>query len=175
MYCLLATESVKGLQFFSADQVLSPYVYVFYAAYIVALIFTPVVRHIAIHYDIIDRPDGIRKMHTTPMAYLGGVAVLLELARVLKEEGYIKNFKLLKDRKQGIVRVYLKYSPDESRVINGLKRVSSPGNRVYVGADEIPRVMGGLGVAIISTSKGVMADNQSRKMNMGGEVLCYIW
>lgn len=99
----------------------------------------------------------------------------LELARVLKEEGYIKNFKLLKDRKQGIVRVYLKYSPDESRVINGLKRVSSPGNRVYVGADEIPRVMGGLGVAIISTSKGVMADNQSRKMNMGGEVLCYIW
>ena len=99
----------------------------------------------------------------------------LELARVLKEEGYIKNFKLLKDRKQGIVRVYLKYSSDEARVINGLKRVSSPGNRVYVGADEIPRVMGGLGVAIISTSKGVMADNQSRKMNMGGEVLCYIW
>lgn len=99
----------------------------------------------------------------------------LELARVLKEEGYIKNFKLLKDRKQGIVRVYLKYSPDELRVINGLKRVSSPGNRVYVGADEIPRVMGGLGVAIISTSKGVMADKQSRKMNMGGEVLCYIW
>ncbi len=99
----------------------------------------------------------------------------LELARVLKEEGYIKNFKLLKDRKQGIVRVYLKYSPDESRVINGLKRVSSPGNRVYVGADEIPRVMGGLGVAIISTSRGVMADNQSRKMNIGGEVICYIW
>jgi small subunit ribosomal protein S8 len=99
----------------------------------------------------------------------------LELARVLKEEGYIKNFKLLKDRKQGIVRVYMKYSPDELRVINGLKRVSSPGNRVYVGADEIPRVMGGLGVAILSTSKGVMADRESRTKNIGGEVLCYIW
>ena len=99
----------------------------------------------------------------------------LELARVLKEEGYIKNFKLLKDRKQGIVRVYMKYSPDELRVINGLKRVSSSGNRVYVGADEIPRVMGGLGVAILSTSKGVMADRESRTKNIGGEVLCYIW
>jgi small subunit ribosomal protein S8 len=99
----------------------------------------------------------------------------LELARVLKEEGYIKNFKLLKDRKQGIVRVYMKYSPEEYRVINGLKRVSSPGNRVYVAADEIPRVMGGLGIAIISTSRGVMADRESRTKNIGGEVICYIW
>lgn len=99
----------------------------------------------------------------------------LELARVLKEEGYIKNFKLLKDRKQGIVRVYMKYSPDEFRVINGLKRVSRPGNRVYVGADDIPRVMGGLGVAIISTSRGVMVDRVSRQRNIGGEVICYIW
>jgi small subunit ribosomal protein S8 len=99
----------------------------------------------------------------------------LELARVLKEEGYIKNFKLLKDRKQGIVRVYMKYSPEEYRVINGLKRVSSPGNRVYVGADEIPRVMGGLGIAILSTSRGVMADRESRTRNIGGEVICYIW
>lgn len=99
----------------------------------------------------------------------------LELARVLKEEGYIKNFKLLKDRKQGIVRVYMKYSSEEMRVITGLKRVSSPGNRVYVGADEIPRVMGGLGVAIISTSRGMMVDRESRKKNIGGEVICYIW
>jgi small subunit ribosomal protein S8 len=99
----------------------------------------------------------------------------LEIARVLKDEGYIKNFKLLKDRKQGIVRVYMKYSPEESRVISGLKRVSRPGNRVYVGADEIPRVMGGLGIAIISTSRGVVADRESRKMNVGGEVICYIW
>ena len=99
----------------------------------------------------------------------------LEIARVLKDEGYIKNFKLLKDRKQGIVRVYMKYSPDESRVISGLKRVSRPGNRVYVGADEIPRVMGGLGIAIISTSRGVVADRESRKLNVGGEVICYIW
>lgn len=99
----------------------------------------------------------------------------MELARVLKEEGYIKNFKLLKDRKQGVVRVYLKYSQEESRVITGLKRVSKPGTRVYVAAEDIPRVMGGLGVAILSTSKGVMADNESRKRNIGGEVLCYIW
>jgi len=99
----------------------------------------------------------------------------LELARVLKEEGYIKNFKLLKDRKQGIVRVYMKYSQDDVRVISGLKRVSKPGNRVYVSASEIPRVMGGMGVAILSTSKGVMADSESRKKNIGGEVLCYIW
>ena len=99
----------------------------------------------------------------------------LELARVLKEEGYIKNFKLIKDRKQGMVRVYLKYTTEDSRVISGLKRVSKPGNRVYVSAGEIPRVMGGMGVAILSTSKGVMADRESRKMNIGGEVLCYIW
>jgi len=99
----------------------------------------------------------------------------LELARVLKEEGYIKNFKLLKDRKQGLVRVYMKYSPEEIRVINGLKRVSRPGNRVYVAAEELPRVMGGLGIAVISTSRGVITDKQSRKMNVGGEVLCYIW
>ncbi len=99
----------------------------------------------------------------------------LELARVLKEEGYIKNFKLLKDRRQGIVRVYLKYTAEDARVISGLKRVSKPGNRVYVSANEIPRVMGGLGVAILSTSKGVMADSESRKKNIGGEVLCYIW
>ena len=99
----------------------------------------------------------------------------LELARVLKDEGYIKNFKLLKDRKQGLVRVYMKYSPDESRVINGLKRVSRPGNRVYVKSDDIPRVMGGLGIAVLSTSRGVMADRESRTKKLGGEILCYIW
>jgi len=99
----------------------------------------------------------------------------LELARVLKDEGYIKNFKLLKDRKQGIVRIYMKYSPEEMRVINGLKRVSRPGNRVYVGAEDIPRVMGGLGIAVLSTSRGLMVDRESRTKNIGGEVLCYIW
>src|SRR5512135_2376674 len=124
--------------------------------------------------------DMLTRIRNANMAKLEKVDIpssnlKLEIARVLKDEGYIKNFKLLKDRKQGIVRVYMKYSPDELRVINGLKRVSSPGNRVYVGADEIPRVMGGLGVAILSTSKGVMADRESRTKNIGGEVLCYIW
>lgn len=124
--------------------------------------------------------DMLTRIRNANMARLEKVDIpssnlKLELARVLKEEGYIKNFKLLKDRKQGIVRVYMKYSPDEIRVINGLKRVSRPGNRVYVGADEIPRVMGGMGVAILSTSKGVMADKESRTKKMGGELLCYIW
>ncbi len=124
--------------------------------------------------------DMLTRIRNANMAKLEKVDIpssnlKLELARVLKEEGYIKNFKLLKDRKQGIVRVYMKYSPEEMRVINGLKRVSSPGNRVYVGADEIPRVMGGLGIAILSTSRGVMADRESRTKNIGGEVICYIW
>jgi small subunit ribosomal protein S8 len=124
--------------------------------------------------------DMLTRIRNANMARLEKVDIpssnlKLELARVLKEEGYIKNFKLLKDRKQGIVRVYMKYSPDEIRVINGLKRVSRPGKRVYVGADEIPRIMGGMGVAILSTSKGVMADKESRTKKMGGELLCYIW
>ena len=124
--------------------------------------------------------DMLTRIRNANMAKLEKVDIpssnlKLEIARVLKDEGYIKNFKLLKDRKQGIVRVYMKYSPEDSRVISGLKRVSRPGNRVYVGADEIPRVMGGLGIAIISTSRGVVADRESRKLNIGGEVICYIW
>ena len=99
----------------------------------------------------------------------------LELARVLKEEGYIKNFKLLKDRKQGIVRVYLKYSSEEFRVITGLKRVSTPGRRVYVGSNDITSVMGGVGIAVLTTSKGIMTDKSCRRENVGGELLCHIW
>ena len=99
-----------------------------------------------------------------------------ELARILKEEGFIRDYRLVKaGRPQGIVRVYLKYGPDQERVITGLKRISKPGRRVYARRDQIPRVLGGLGVAILSTSTGVMTDRQARREGVGGEVLCYVW
>lgn len=99
----------------------------------------------------------------------------LEIARILKEEGYIKNFKLIKDNKQGILQIYLKYEEGGRPVIEGIERVSKPGRRVYTGADDIPRVLGGLGIAILSTSRGVMTDHKARKMHVGGEVLCKVW
>jgi small subunit ribosomal protein S8 len=97
------------------------------------------------------------------------------LARILKEEGYIKNFKLIRDDKQGIIRIHLKYSEDRDKAITGIKRVSRPGCRVFVGHEEIPTVMNGLGINILSTSKGVMVDHQARKEHVGGELLCSIW
>ncbi|MEW6419636.1 MAG: 30S ribosomal protein S8 [Nitrospirota bacterium] len=98
----------------------------------------------------------------------------LEIAKILKEEGFIKAYKILKDRKQGILRVILKYVDNES-VISGLKRISKPGRRVYVGSKEIPRVMGGLGIAILTTSKGILSDMVCRRECVGGEVICYVW
>jgi small subunit ribosomal protein S8 len=99
----------------------------------------------------------------------------VRLAEILKEEGFIKNFRLIEDRKQGVLRVYLKYGSGQERVITGLRRVSKPGRRLYVTADRIPSVLGGMGVAILSTSRGVMTDRESRKLQVGGEVLCYVW
>ncbi len=99
----------------------------------------------------------------------------LEIAKILKDEGYIKNLKMVKDRRQGVIRVYLKYTDEELPVIQGLRRVSRPGNRVYVGNDRIPKVMGGLGTAILSTPKGVQSGKQAKKENVGGEVLCHVW
>ncbi|MDD2554931.1 MAG: 30S ribosomal protein S8 [Syntrophaceticus sp.] len=97
------------------------------------------------------------------------------MAEILKAEGYIKHFECIKDGKQGIIRIFMKYGPDKQRVITGLKRISKPGLRVYVRKDEVPRVLSGLGVAILSTSEGLMTDKQARKEGLGGEVLCYIW
>ena len=97
------------------------------------------------------------------------------LARIFKEEGFIKNYKVIKDNRQGILRVYLKVDEHQKPLILGLKRVSRPGRRVYAGCEELPRVQGGLGVAVISTSKGVISDRQARKLQVGGEVLCEIW
>ncbi len=98
----------------------------------------------------------------------------VEIAKILKEEGYIHNFKVEDDNKQGILKLTLKYHKGKS-VISGLERISKPGRRVYCGADEVPWVMNGLGIAIISTSKGVLTDKKCRELRVGGEVLCYIW
>ena len=98
----------------------------------------------------------------------------IELARILKEEGFIKNYKVVKEDAQGSIVITLKYVNKE-RVITGLKRISKPGLRVYAKSNEIPKVLNGLGIAIISTSKGIMTDKEARKQNLGGEVLAYIW
>lgn len=97
-----------------------------------------------------------------------------ELAKIFKEEGYIADYEIIDDNKQGIVRLYLKYNGKE-KVISGLKRISKPGLRVYAGKDEIPKVLGGLGIAVMSTSKGIMTDRQARAEGIGGEVICYVW
>lgn len=98
-----------------------------------------------------------------------------EIAEILKNEGFIRDVEYIEDNKQGIVRIFLKYSPDNRRVISGLKRISKPGLRVYAKSEEIPRVLGGLGIALVSTSQGVMTDRQARSRKVGGEVLAYVW
>lgn len=101
--------------------------------------------------------------------------VKVSIAEILLEEGFIKNYDVTEDGKQGIVTVTLKYGPEREHVISGLKRISKPGLKVYCKKDNVPRVLGGLGVAVISTSHGIMTDRQARKDGLGGEVLCYIW
>ena len=97
------------------------------------------------------------------------------IAQILLDEGYIKNFQIIEDGIQGVIRITLKYNQNKEKVITGLRRVSKPGLRVYVGADELPRVLRGLGIAIISTSKGVMTDKKAREAHVGGEVLAFVW
>lgn len=101
--------------------------------------------------------------------------ILKAITQILYEEGYILNYTTLEDTKQGILRIYLKYGKDKKSIIRGLKRVSSPGLRYYVSVENIPRVLGGLGIAILSTPKGVLTDKKARKERVGGEVLCYVW
>ncbi len=97
------------------------------------------------------------------------------IADIFKTEGYVKDCEFIEDGKQGIIRIYLKYGPNKEKVITGVKRISKPGLRVYAKKDEVPRVLGGLGTAVISTSQGVMTDKDARKRGLGGEVICYIW
>lgn len=97
------------------------------------------------------------------------------IARILLDEGYIRNFNVIEDKKQGTIRINLKYGPGKSQVITGLRRVSKPGLRMYTNCEDMPKVMKGLGIAIISTSKGIMTDRDARKENVGGEVLAFVW
>ena len=99
----------------------------------------------------------------------------LEIAKILKQEGYIRTFKMIEEGPQGTIRIYLKYADDGEPVIHGLKRISTPGCRVYRGVGELPKVRNGLGVAVISTNRGVVTDEQARGLQVGGEVLCEIW
>lgn len=98
-----------------------------------------------------------------------------KIVEILLLEGYIKGFEVIEDTKQGVIRVELKYSPEKERVITGLKRISKPGLRVYAQKSEVPKVLGGLGMAIISTSNGIITDKQARQLGVGGEVICYVW
>lgn len=98
-----------------------------------------------------------------------------ELARILLEEGFVRGYDVIEDGKQGIIRIQLKYGQAGERVISGLKRISKPGMRVYAANQEIPKVLNGLGISVISTSKGILTDRQARKENVGGEVICYVW
>ncbi|MDR1816524.1 MAG: 30S ribosomal protein S8 [Clostridiales Family XIII bacterium] len=97
------------------------------------------------------------------------------IAAILKEEGYIEGYEVTEDGKQGMIRIDMKYAPGKTRVISGLRKISKPGLRIHVPAHDVPRVLGGLGIAIISTSKGVISDKEARKLGVGGEVICYVW
>ncbi|MFB5192215.1 30S ribosomal protein S8 [Alicyclobacillus fastidiosus] len=104
-----------------------------------------------------------------------GSNIKRSIAEILKNEGYVRDTEFVDDNQQGVIRLFLKYGKGQERVITGLKRISKPGLRVYVNHDNIPRVLGGLGVAILSTSKGILTDREARQQGIGGEVLCYIW
>lgn len=97
------------------------------------------------------------------------------ISEILKREGFIRDYEVADDNKQGVIKVFLKYGPNGERVISGLKRISKPGLRNYVGAEELPKVLNGLGIAIVSTSAGVITDKEARQKNVGGEVIAYVW
>ena len=123
--------------------------------------------------------DFLTRIRNANMVYTEKVEIpasntKMALANILKEEGFIKDVEYIEDGKQGVVRVFLKYAGKE-KVITGLKRISRPGLRVYAKKDELPKVLGGLGIAIISTPSGLMTDKNARKAGLGGEVLCYVW
>lgn len=126
---------------------------------------------------IADMLTRIRNANTVrhEMVEMPASKIKKEIAEILKREGFIRDAEYIDDNKQGIIRIFLKYGPNNERVITGLKRISKPGLRVYTKASEVPKVLGGLGCAIISTSKGVMTDKEARQSNAGGEVICYVW
>ena len=97
------------------------------------------------------------------------------IAEILKEEGYITDFDVIEDNKQGMIKVTMKYGANKEKVISGIKKISKPGLKVYAKAGDVPKVLGGLGTAIISTSRGILSDKEARKLGVGGEVICYVW
>jgi small subunit ribosomal protein S8 len=124
--------------------------------------------------DMITRiRNGVRAK--LPKVDIPSSKLKVEIARILKDEGYVSNFKTMEDEKQGVLRVYLKYGPGMERVITDVQRVSRPGCRIYCGKDQIPRVYGGLGINILSTSRGVMTGKTAAREGVGGEILCNVW
>ncbi len=126
--------------------------------------------------------DMLTRVRNANMVYHESVDVptskiKMEIARILKETGYIKNFKVVNDPKKAYssIRLFLSYGPNRERVIQGLRRISKPGRRIYVGHADLPKVMGGLGIAVISTPKGLKTDTEAGTLGLGGEVLCYVW
>jgi small subunit ribosomal protein S8 len=104
-----------------------------------------------------------------------GAKIKIELAKLMKDEGFIRNYKVVKDNKQGVLKVYLKYGPDQIHAIYGIQRISKPSRRIYMKSKDVKPVLNGMGISVISTSRGMMTDKQARKDNIGGEVLCKIW
>lgn len=124
--------------------------------------------------------DMLTRIRNANMAKHGKVDIpasklKISVAKILKDQGYVKNYKLIKDRRHGILRVYLKYDQGNDGVITGLRRLSKPGRRLYVTTKEIPSILNGLGISILSTSKGVLSDREARELSVGGELLCSIW
>ena len=126
---------------------------------------------------IADYLTRIRNANMVKHEYLDVPAskIKISMSEILKREGFIRDYVVSKDNKQGVIRIFLKYGYDNERVISGLKRISKPGLRNYVSADNVPRVLNGLGIAILSTSAGVLSDKEARQKSVGGEVLAYIW
>ena len=126
---------------------------------------------------IADMLTRIRNANTAghPTVEIPASKMKKSIAGILKEEGYIEDFEVIDDNKQGIIVVTMKYGADKERVISGIKKISKPGLKVYAKADDVPKVLGGLGIAIISTSNGLITDKQARKLGVGGEVICYVW
>ena len=122
--------------------------------------------------DMLTRNAGVAKHETVDVP---ASKMKKAIAEILLNEGYIKSFQIIDDGTQGIIRITLKYLPGKEKAIQGLRRVSKPGLRVYAGADELPKVLKGLGIAIVSTSKGVMTDKAARAAHIGGEVLAFVW
>lgn len=124
--------------------------------------------------------DMLTRLRNASMAFHDVVEVPASkvkkaMAEILKKEGFIRDYHYVNDHKQGVLRIYLKYTSNRQRVIGGLKRISKPGLRVYARRDELPKVLGGMGLAIISTSRGLLTDREARQIGVGGEVLCYVW